>query len=829
MKRNSLIGTGLVALLLLVSALLPGAALAGTGTGPTGGPISKPATVRIAMSTPDGVPASVTVSSKTNRHIAAKSPAGSTATVELKVPAGSYEVSPEDVTFNGRLYRGTGTCPRFIARPGELIVMKVTYTAVNTAYELHATSIDQTSIGLAWTAPAGSKFSLRRTLGSKPAATTGQGATVPTSGSTALDKGLKANSQYSYALFTMIKGVWTGPIVVKAGTAAPTGSTQAAYVAPPTTLIAKATDLITVTTTGTGVRVLLAASVTPPLLGSAMVLPQSAVLVGGFLGTVVAISEDGRTVDLTAGGLSDAFDYYALDVAEFSSDPAVAPAGATQKKSDDAADQKPSPTERSSAAAGPQSKTKALAATSPFKCESAASTELTFTPSMALGGHFNAKIDKYNFLGASLPKGASLDTALTATITGALGVKVSGTAKCALDLPSTMVTITTSPIPISFLFEPTARVSLDSAVELSNVGVTATAGVQLSGTLGLDGSSNFSGSPILKAAPLTPVITANGNIDLKVGGNIIVGPGAGTSKAGVIAGVGGELNPIDAKFRSVFTATDSRFNTCLNAEANFTRGLSLTAKAWLGSWDITKSITVPALQGSSSYPGSPWDLPNGCAGTPDDPEPGDDLLGDGVTKVSDSTGGLPTQWGHIDGFAPGKKTWVLSTGLIANAVGAPSQFASADLGQAGDADLTNLSGQVTYDSAYYEVSLIPTGSTLHVSYAFASEEYPEYVGSKFNDVMAVLVNGTNCATVPGTTTPISVNTVNAGLNASYYVDNSAGAAGYSTSMDGLTVPLTCSVPVTPGQPVTVRIAVADSSDHIFDSAVALLDKGIWTN
>ena len=51
----------------------------------------------------------------------------------------------------------------------------------------------------------------------------------------------------------------------------------------------------------------------------------------------------------------------------------------------------------------------------------------------------------------------------------------------------------------------------------------------------------------------------------------------------------------------------------------------------------------------------------------------------------------------------------------------------------------------------------------------------------------------------------------------------------STTMDGLTVPLTCSVPVTPGQPVTVQIAVADTSDHVLDSAVALVDGGIWAD
>ena len=112
---------------------------------------------------------------------------------------------------------------------------------------------------------------------------------------------------------------------------------------------------------------------------------------------------------------------------------------------------------------------------------------------------------------------------------------------------------------------------------------------------------------------------------------------------------------------------------------------------------------------------------------------------------------------------------------------------------------------------------------------FASEEYPEFVGSQYNDVMAVCVNGQNCALVPGTNNPVSINTINDHTNASYYVDNATGAAGYSTSMDGLTVPLTCNLPVTPGQPVTIRIAVADAGDYAYDSAVALIDGGIFSD
>ncbi|MFN3256497.1 MAG: choice-of-anchor L domain-containing protein [Ilumatobacter sp.] len=210
-------------------------------------------------------------------------------------------------------------------------------------------------------------------------------------------------------------------------------------------------------------------------------------------------------------------------------------------------------------------------------------------------------------------------------------------------------------------------------------------------------------------------------------------------------------------------------------------------------------------------------------------DPSDDVVGDGVEVVDDDIDGSFDQWGKVDGFVPGERSWVLSTGNVADAVGPASDFASTDLGQSGDAALTALAGFETRDAAAYTTTVIPEGGTLHVRYAFASEEYPDYVGSEFNDVMAVFVGGTNCALVPGTQIPVSVNTINIGSNAEFYVDNSGGAAGYGTSMNGLTTPLTCSVPVTPGQAVVVRITVADASDGVFDSAVALLDGGIWSS
>jgi hypothetical protein len=156
---------------------------------------------------------------------------------------------------------------------------------------------------------------------------------------------------------------------------------------------------------------------------------------------------------------------------------------------------------------------------------------------------------------------------------------------------------------------------------------------------------------------------------------------------------------------------------------------------------------------------------------------------------------------------------------------------STAFGLPGDPDLNALvSPATTYDAAVLQFDFVPTGPVIQISYVFGSEEYSDYV-NKFNDVFGFFVNGQNCALVPGTDEPVSVDSINNGSdaqggdtpphNVQYFRDNVRPSPSIDSQLDGLTTVLTCTAQVKAGQVNHMKLAIADTSDDKLDSAVFL--------
>jgi outer membrane protein OmpA-like peptidoglycan-associated protein len=158
----------------------------------------------------------------------------------------------------------------------------------------------------------------------------------------------------------------------------------------------------------------------------------------------------------------------------------------------------------------------------------------------------------------------------------------------------------------------------------------------------------------------------------------------------------------------------------------------------------------------------------------------------------------------------------------------------------GDQDLSNeINGLKTFDARIIEIKFIPSADTLYYRYVFASEEYDEFVCSEFNDVFAFYLSREgkkkkNIALVPGQKLPVSINTINNGnplnsacqkTNAHLYQKNNGNQ---NLLFDGFTKVLDIRQKVIPGKVYNLKIAIADASDSVWDSAVMIENGSIFS-
>ncbi|WP_254504134.1 choice-of-anchor L domain-containing protein [Aquimarina spinulae] len=196
----------------------------------------------------------------------------------------------------------------------------------------------------------------------------------------------------------------------------------------------------------------------------------------------------------------------------------------------------------------------------------------------------------------------------------------------------------------------------------------------------------------------------------------------------------------------------------------------------------------------------------------------------------------------------GNAAWPSNSGVQASIDALPL----APGGVYSDPDITAIDATAVHDVVVFsfDVVLEPGFTDLKVVYQFGSDEYPDYVGSVFNDIFGFFVSGPgitgtqNIALVPGTTSPVAVNTINAGFvgcnddattedltNSAFYINNghdtSAAACNTNpgpftifTEYNGITQQLTGVLSgLLPGNTYRFKMAIADTGDPTLDSGV----------
>ena len=241
------------------------------------------------------------------------------------------------------------------------------------------------------------------------------------------------------------------------------------------------------------------------------------------------------------------------------------------------------------------------------------------------------------------------------------------------------------------------------------------------------------------------------------------------------------------------------------------------------------------------------------------------FLGEGVEVVSINFDGIPSSVGL---FTQGLNSIGMDRGIVMTTGVAVTQGGQIGVDAAAgqqasvingspvmDADLTEIVEPASVNNVcQYIIEFIPVNDTLRFTYSFASEEYPEYVCSPWNDVFGFFISGPgingpyennaeNIALIPGTDRPVTINNVNPGVPGSAgNISNCSGENGslafsnfYNPNFgnsrpvyDGFTDVFVAEAVVEPCQVYTIKLTIADVGDAQFDSGVFLEAKSFGT-
>ncbi len=214
-----------------------------------------------------------------------------------------------------------------------------------------------------------------------------------------------------------------------------------------------------------------------------------------------------------------------------------------------------------------------------------------------------------------------------------------------------------------------------------------------------------------------------------------------------------------------------------------------------------------------------------------------EIFGDGVTVTgatytgdSDSAGIYTRGDDRAPEVTPSDTGVILSTGNaedFTNRNGDANQQTNTSTntsGQNNNPDYNAIAGASTYDAATLDIDFIPDSSVMKMKFVFASEEYPEFANSVYQDFVGVWINGNLVPLTFGDTDPGNINSTN---NENLYVDNAN--SDFNTEMDGFTLTLSLQMNVNVGETNTLRIAIADVGDSSYDSNLLIAGDSVQTS
>ncbi len=196
-----------------------------------------------------------------------------------------------------------------------------------------------------------------------------------------------------------------------------------------------------------------------------------------------------------------------------------------------------------------------------------------------------------------------------------------------------------------------------------------------------------------------------------------------------------------------------------------------------------------------------------------------------------TTGLTATNLGFSEGL-------IMATGAITSAINGQTTTAITGPEFTVVPELNQYAGTtIIRDAGVLEFDFIPLSDTIKFRYVFGSREYPGFVCSTFNDIFGFFITGlnptgpdylnNNIALIPGTSLPVSINTVNGGISAGSITPCVLTNTQYyhtpipNITYNGLTTVLTAWALVIPCTSYHLKLEIADLGDNSYDSGVFL--------
>jgi subtilisin-like proprotein convertase family protein len=228
----------------------------------------------------------------------------------------------------------------------------------------------------------------------------------------------------------------------------------------------------------------------------------------------------------------------------------------------------------------------------------------------------------------------------------------------------------------------------------------------------------------------------------------------------------------------------------------------------------------------------------------------DHLTGSGVEILSVESNNDPRSVGFFtdgDSSIGLQRGLILTTGFAEEATEPGSVWASnANISGSIQPELTAIATESLDDVAYFRITFRPLSDSIRFRYVFASDEYPEFACSPFNDIFGFFLSGPNpsggdyndlnIALIPGTNLPVAINNLHPNnpnyapcppLNEQYYHDNEDSSV--QPVYDGFTDIFIAEASVVPCATYEMVIAIADVQDSAYDSGVFLEAKSLESN